>query len=322
MFDEGIYAAYIDYYNRHNTIDYGVGMRTEYSISQGDNMTIDSGFTRYIFQVFPSGYIRKMFGAHHSLMLTYNKRIDRPDYNSLNPFVFYIDNFSFWRGNTTLRPQLVHNLDLAYSFQQRYFLNFYYNYTRDAFLQLPIQEDAERTVFNTVQNVGFGHNTGATLSCYISPLSWWYSATSFNLNYNVVLDRRSIVAPGSEVGGFQGNFYTYHAFSLPKSLRVDATFSYNLPSRSFWNIAGYAALHLGMSKTFKKSTVTISLNDIFNRIRYNATIDYQNLDIRSLYKPETRMVRLTYSYQFGSNLIKQQRERQTAAEEEAKRVKN
>ncbi|MCC6460671.1 MAG: TonB-dependent receptor [Saprospiraceae bacterium] len=320
LFDEDIAAAYIDFYDYSDAgWDYGIGLRTEYSISKGNNLTIDSAFTRTIFQLFPSGYVRKFFGKN-SLMLSYNKRIDRPDYNSLNPFVFYIDNYSFWQGNTALKPQLSHTADLSYSFNQQLFVNLFHTHTRDVFMQFPIQNDTEKTVFNTVQNIGSSDYTGLSVSLYKSLKPWWYFAGTLTGSYTNVKDTRENGSPG--VDGFQGYFNAYNGFSLPAQWRMDLSLTVNLPNRSFWYTKGYSAVSIGVSKSFKQSTLSLYLNDIFNQSRYRSSIDYQNLNIKSYYKPETRTIRLSFSYPFGNNKIKQQRDRQTGMEEELKRVKN
>lgn len=322
IFDEDISAAYVDYYNRFGkSWDYGVGIRTEYSVSKGNNVTIDSLFTRKIFQWFPSGYIRKTF-AKQAFTLSYIKRIDRPDYNSLNPFVFYIDNYSFWRGNTQLKPQLVHTIDLAHMYNQRWFSSMYYTYTDNVFMQLPVQDDETKAVYNTVQNIGTSNYWGASISYYASLKPWWYLAATVSGSYTKVSDKRAQALANQGVEGGQGYFYTYNGFTLPKQFRCEVTLVANTPNRSFWYVKGYAVLGLGLSKAISNSTITLNINDVFNQTRYRSSIDYQNLNISSYYKPETRYLRLTYSWRFGNNQLQQQRERPTGVEDELKRVKN
>ena len=60
--------------------------------------------------------------------MNYGKRIRRPDYQNLNPFINFIDRYTYSKGNPNLKPQFSHNIELSHSFQS--FLTTTLNYTR------------------------------------------------------------------------------------------------------------------------------------------------------------------------------------------------
>jgi hypothetical protein len=53
--------------------------------------------------------------SKNSLALTYSKRIERPNYQSLNPFEYQLDELSFFKGNPFLKPQYTDNIKLSHT---------------------------------------------------------------------------------------------------------------------------------------------------------------------------------------------------------------
>ncbi|PKP14745.1 MAG: hypothetical protein CVU07_13295, partial [Bacteroidetes bacterium HGW-Bacteroidetes-23] len=51
---------------------------------------------------------------YKSLSFNYNKRINRPSYNNLNPFRFYSTPFNFAEGNPFLQPSFSDNFEISF----------------------------------------------------------------------------------------------------------------------------------------------------------------------------------------------------------------
>lgn len=319
IFDETIHAAYIGYTTYYKGIEIYGGIRAESSISKGNSVTIDSVFTRKIFKLFPSMSISKNY-TNSSISFSYSKRIDRPVYNQLNPFVYFIDRFSFWQGNVNLRPMITNSFDLSYVFNNWFTASLNYNRSTDVFNQLPIQNDADGTIFNTLQNIGVSNYLGVSVTSNNTITNYWSSYNSFGYYYNEIKDNRNSSVTGI-VKGTQFYLNSFNTFTLPKDFNIEVAGQYYSPVVSFWEIQEYFNVNFSISKKISsKSKLTISIRDIFNSTVYNSKIDYQNLDIQSYYKPETRFIGVYYSLSFGKPKAKVTKERKTGIDDEKRRI--
>lgn len=319
IFDETIHAGYAGYTTYYKDVEIYGGIRTESSISKGNSVTIDSVFTRKIFKLFPSMSISKNY-TNSSISFSYSKRIDRPAYNQLNPFIYFIDRFSFWQGNVNLRPMITNSFDLSYVLNNWFTTSLNYNRSSDVFNQLPIQNDADGTIFNTLQNIGVSNYLGVSMTSKNKITNFWSSYISFGYYYNEIKDNRNSSMTGI-VKGTQFYLNSFNTFTLPKSFNIEIAGQYYSPVVSFWEIQEYFNVNFSVSKKISaKSKLTISIRDIFNSTVYNSKIDYQNLDIQSYYKPETRFIGVYYSLTFGKPKAKVTKERKTGIDEEKRRI--
>jgi len=175
-YDEHVAAAYISVgkqFGEHWSVK--LGLRGEYTYSRGDWLSADSVTTKSYFNPFPTayvGYTTSPLGKLQqpiSVSASYTRRIKRPSYYMLNPFVAYVDAYSYTTGNTELTPEFNNDVELHFSWTQYLNVTFIFAHTQDMF--------SEKTTIlpngmGAIKWVNFGTCTthGGTLSLTELPI--------------------------------------------------------------------------------------------------------------------------------------------------------
>lgn len=119
IYREAIQAAYVNYSGQLSPKwSMQVGLRLERTDAKGDQLgnaqRPASGFDTSYAQLFPTAYLSYKISDKQSLVLNYGRRLKRPDYQDLNPFVYFLDRYTYQQGNPGLRPQFSHNVELSH----------------------------------------------------------------------------------------------------------------------------------------------------------------------------------------------------------------
>ena len=316
QYDEHINAAYANINKKWGERwQAQVGLRGEQTYSKGHSITLDSTVQRTYFDLFPSASFSYTVKDQHSLSLSYSRRIDRPNYGNLNPFEYFLDRFTFSRGNPFLNPQYTHNYGLTYGYKNSFYLTLSYSRTNDAITEVLEQEAANQLTYQTTANLDQTRNYSANISAPLTVAQWWMLNLNISGFYN---DVRSKFSEGGEIN--KSNFsYTARAqntFSLPKDIKFELTGFYRAPMLwGMFEIGEQYQIDMGLSKALGKFRLEASLDDIFN-IRKNEVIIRQGeIDAMVRNKWESRVFRLNLSYRFGNEKIQQARHRGTASDE-------
>src|ERR1700722_14653747 len=125
IYRENINAAYVTM-----TRQYGkkwnvqAGLRAEntnyYGHQLGNGLTVinnDSSFSRSYINLFPTLYLTYDANEKNTFTLNYGRRIDRPAYQDLNPFLFFLDQYTYQAGNPYLQPQYTNNVELSHTYK-------------------------------------------------------------------------------------------------------------------------------------------------------------------------------------------------------------
>lgn len=121
IYIEQIHAAYLNTERAIGKFSYQIGLRGEWTLADGLSQAYtanskDSTFRRDYAQLFPSAFFQYDVSKNHSLSLNFSRRIDRPSYGDLNPFVFFLDNYTFKVGNPMLTPQLTNSIEFSHTY--------------------------------------------------------------------------------------------------------------------------------------------------------------------------------------------------------------
>ena len=155
-YQENINAAYINFNRKLGKWNLQFGLRVENTDSDGiltsqqenDDDRVQRNYTDY----FPSGGLTYQMNRKNQFALTYSRRIQRPNYQSLNPFEYQLDELSFSKGNPFLQPQYTNNIKLSHTYNYRLTTSISYSYISDFFARVTIA-DTETTNFLTTLNV-------------------------------------------------------------------------------------------------------------------------------------------------------------------------
>ena len=284
------------------------------------NANVDSSY----FNLFPSAGLTFQPNRSNTLRLNYSRRINRPNYQDLNPFEFQTDELSFSRGNPFLRPEFAHNLELSYTFKYRYTASLSYSLTNDLITRIT-DIGGEKSTFITWLNLAQQRNYSISLSAPVSFTDWWSSyssVTGFRVENQADYGEGRIV----DVARNTLNIYSQQTFTLGKDFKAEMSGWYQSPSvwgGTFETDAMYS-INVGLQKELLDGQVNIrlSVNDIFFSSGWTA-----NSVLGQLYQEgggnwDSRRVQLNLRYRFGNQNVKKARDRSTGLQEQAKRVKS
>jgi len=322
-YTENINAGYVNFSKSWKKTSVQAGLRAEQTNSKGDSRDINGKATvneRHYLSWFPSVFVNHELSDNHSVGLNYSRRIDRPSYDDLNSFVQILNAYTYQQGNPNLRPQFTNSFELSYTFKKTYNLTLGYSKTTDVMVELPKQIDAQKVTFITRENLAEQNSYNANLSLPFKIIKWW----SMNNNITGFYMGFKSPATGIDNGQFalQGN--SINTFTVSKTVKFESTFNYQSPlTYGLFKIGNQYALDMGVSKSFaqKKATLKFSVSDVFNTREQNLNVRQGNLNFNVYQKNETRVARLTFSYNFGNTKI-QARRHQSGADSEKSRVKS
>jgi Outer membrane protein beta-barrel family/CarboxypepD_reg-like domain/TonB-dependent Receptor Plug Domain len=326
IYTEQIHAAYLNSERKIGKLSYQIGLRSELTLADGTSKSFigapDSTFYRNYLQVFPSTFLQYDVGKNHTVGLTYSRRIDRPAYTDLNPFVFYIDNYTYNVGNPMLMPQLTNSLELSHTYQGGISTTLGYSLTDQVITQLLKQDSETRRTYQTTANLAQRATYSLGFSLPIPIKNWWTSNTDIYIN-RAELKGKIETNP---INTSKNMFYvsSNHTFTLPKDYKFEIGgnfFSGGLESAFLFGAGG--SLNLGIQKTILNTRGTIRLNaqDILYTSNPEVTINYADLDVIVRPRNDTRIFRINFAYRFGNSLIKGARQRSTGLDAEKSRVK-
>lgn len=322
-FQENINAAYVNYSQSFDKMTLQIGVRAENTNNQGYSATLDSTLSRQYVSLFPNISLSHNIGENHSLSYSYSRRIDRPSYEDLNPFAFFLDQYTFEKGNPFLNPQFTHSFNTSYGYKQTAFLTASYGRTTGAMTDVIEQIDSLNLTFQTKVNLATLDNVSINLSTPIPIQKWWTARLNLSANYNSFKSEYV----GGTIDNQQWSFNAYMAnyFTIRKGTTVELSGWYQ--SRSLFGIIEILpmyAVNFGFSQTVLdgKGTIKVSGNDIFNRQQFRGVIQQDNLNLKISNKWQSQQFSLSFTYRFGNDQVKPSRRRETATDEERKRASN
>ncbi|KQM79086.1 hypothetical protein ASE74_00455 [Pedobacter sp. Leaf216] len=122
IYDENVNAAYTNLNKQFKNTSIQIGLRVEQTNSKGNLITNNTVVERNYWDFFPTLFVQQTLSKNNQLGFSYSRRIDRPSYDALNPFIYYLDEFTYSKGNPFLNPQYTHNFELSYTLMQKYML--------------------------------------------------------------------------------------------------------------------------------------------------------------------------------------------------------
>ncbi|WP_317235234.1 outer membrane beta-barrel family protein [Niabella ginsengisoli] len=271
---------------------------------------------------FPSAAITFNKNPMSVFNITYSRRIDRPDYQNMNPFEFKLNDYTYSKGNTNLRPQYTNSFGVTHTYKYKLNTSLTYSHVSDMFAR--ILEPEGSVQYQTPRNLA----TQDVVSMNVTyPFSYkWYSFfTSLTGNYTYYK---------ADFGGnrkinqdvVNGQIYIQNTFKLHKDLTAELTGLYITPfiwEGTFRGKAmGFVSAGLQKNVLKGKGTIKASVDDIFKTMRFRGINDYAGAYSRIDAAWESRMFKINFNYRFGSNQVKAARQRKTGLESEGKRAQN
>jgi Outer membrane protein beta-barrel family/CarboxypepD_reg-like domain len=322
-YDEQINAIYTNYSGKLGKNDIQVGLRAEQTISKANSITTNTVINRNYTQLFPSMFISRQINDNNALSLSYSRRINRPSYESLNPFIYIWDLYTYQQGNPFLRPELTGSVQLSYTFKNAIVTNFSYGKSKDVALEVMQREDPlSRVAINRFENLKSAEYVSVDVSFPVNPTKWW----SINSNAGLYYGKYNATIQGTEITNSKPFYMAniINSFVLPAKWTAELSGNYMsaVPYGVMIQKPQYQA-DLGLQKNLwdKKGSLKISFTDIFRTARGYYVTSVKGLNVSGINRWESQLVKATLTYKFGNNKVKAARRRSTATSEEQGRVK-
>lgn len=323
IYEENINAAYTNLSTTlSKKLSAQLGLRLENTVAKGNLVTTGETFRRNYTQLFPTAYFQYKANEHHNFSLNYGRRIRRPNYESLNPFIEYIDRYTYEQGNPNLRPQLSQNIEVSHNYKNRYTTTLNYTYTNDIIEMVIEQNEVRNETYVKQANIASQKQVGLAVNASNQVTKWWTSNIYANISYNhyegivnnnfVSLDATTYMINGSQQFKF-AKTWGAELSGFYRSGGVDGVIVFK----------PMGMLSAGISKQVLKNKGSVKLNvrDIFFTQRFSASSQYGNVDAAFQNQNDSRVISLSFSYRFSKGKMNGGPKRRTGgADEELNRV--
>lgn len=301
--------------------DLQLGLRMEATQTEGYSKNINQKNENNYVKLFPTVFVTYLPNDSHSFSLNYSRRIVRPSFDYLNPFIIRSNPFFYTEGNPFLQPMIQDNIEVSYLLKERLGIRVYYNVVT-GFAQRVSIGDPQTNITRSVP-LNYANSSLAGLSAYyiFNTLKWWNSFTGGNVNYQNINSKSEYI---ESIGGYNGYFYSNNEFFTGKSKKLSFSANFWVQPKGLnqiFNISTFTGLDIGAKVMLldKDFTVTAIFEDVFNSQR--PTYTYYTNGIRNTLRRynDSRGFRLSLSYRFGNKNINKV-QRNTGNEEERRRT--
>lgn len=297
-----------------------IGLRMEATQTEGFSKNLQQRHKNSYWQCFPTAYLTYIPDEKNSFSINYSRRIRRPDFDYLNPFIVRTSPYFYSEGNPLLQPSFIDNISFSYTKNQQWVNSVYYTRVSDFSQELSIIDPETNITRQTPLNYGNMHQLGLSSYYNFNKWSWWNSFTGFNVNYQQVSSLTEYIR---STAGYNAYLYTNNDFTLNKSKSVFLGVNYSVQPAGTYQIFHISTMHmLDISMKVlalkQKLSLTLTAEDLLNGQRPLITYRSNGIqnDVRSY--GDSRGFRISLSYNFGNNNIKSVQRDQGNTEERSR----
>ncbi len=316
-----INAAYVSYKRDFKKSVLELGLRAEQTFPEEDPLPGSSTKLGY-FNLFPNLQFTQNLNQNNQLLFSYSRRILRPPYEDLNPFVGYLDQYTYHYGNPLLKPSYTQNVELTHVYKEKYTTTIRASLTNDVFLNVLEQDNVTMVNKSIRRNLDKQFTYGISFNAPLTVYKNWSMDNTIEAFYQRFTNKS--IAGNLDNGSPDVTFTTLQSFTFPHVFNAELSAKYETPTS--YGISKYKSLYsmdFGISRSFwdKKANLKFKVSDIFNTDKDRFSSNYQNLDLRGVEKTESRIAQLSFTYLFGKKTVKAARKRSTGSESEQERLK-
>ncbi len=306
-YKENIFAGYISSEYKWKKWEMKAGLRSETTLikTNSDNPVVENKTTRT--GLFPTFYLMYNLKEDQQLGFSYGKRIDRPNYDFLNPSKSYYNLYSYFQGDANLKSTIIHNLSLTYTVKDWNF-EAYYSYIKDPSMEISIQNPQTfETVYNYT-NIDHGQNLGANFSKNFSIKPYWklnlFAMGEYQENYFMGTDK---ILYKNDVFFYNANISTQITLDKTKTWDLNVSYVYNSKTiQGSFDISSSQNTNVIINKKMfdKRLEAGLIFNDIFRTNKNTISTRYadQNQYFKDYRDAQYFMINLKYN--FGNQKVK------------------
>lgn len=304
IYYEKIVAAYGIFGNKSGRISYQGGVRSELT---GVNTTLqETGETnpRNYFNLFPSAHLTFDLGKENKFQLSYSRRIGRPSYNDLTPFITFTDNRNYFSGNPNLNPEYSDVYEIGYlkNFENTTFSSSVYNRrTKDKIERIRTVDETGNSVTRP-ENLNSNISYGVEVTGSFEFTKWWNLGANFNF-FHAAIDGTNLMA------NYKTTTYSWFVrqtskFDLPGNFNLQIRGNYEAPQKTVQGSRkALYYMDISLSKEILKGKGTLNLNtlDVFNTRKNRSIFEGDAFYSESSNQMRRRQVNLTFSYRINKS---------------------
>jgi iron complex outermembrane receptor protein len=319
-YSENINAAYINLNKKFGNFTLQAGLRAENTNYEGKQTSYitkqDSLFSKSYTGLFPTAFVGYQLNDNNQFSLSAGRRIDRPAYQQLNPFISYVDKYMRMAGNPYLQPQTSTNIELSHTYKNIFTTTLNYSVLHNMMNETMTQNDS--VIIRSIGNIGTRYNFGIAESATV-PFTKWYTGIFFANLYENKYD--------GEVNGYALNakqltleLNINNQFSFQKGWAAELSGTYASRNRDEGQAISLpiGQLSAGISKQLlnNKASIKFNVKDLFYTQKINEIQNFQDVQSTLHIARDTRVFNIAFVYRFGV----QSKSKTIQATDEQKRV--
>lgn len=324
IYHEDIHAAYMNGRKDWKRFGLQLGLRWEYTATKGDQLGNQqvgaSAFTRDYHSFFPSiAASYKLDSAGQQVIgLSYSRRINRPNYQQLNPFMFFVDQYSYSIGNPLLLPAFSNRYEINWRYKQLLTVRVGLDHQTDGIASATRMEN--KIQISSMENFAIRDGIMAMAMLNLKPAKWW------NLSHNIAVGR--FVTKGKfngqelDLKNYSWRTQIQNQFRISDSWSAELFGTYQAPwldYQRFVHARHWVNAALQKKVLKNKGSIKLNLEDIFRGMG-SAEESRGIMNAYSYRKsiPDTRRVAISFNYNFGKETFSRKRKYNDNAADELK----
>lgn len=321
-YDERISAGYVNFSTQVKKWGFQAGLRGEHTYSKGTQVLIKKSISRNYFQLFPTAYVSYNRNDKNQFGLNYGRRIERPNYQDMNPFQQFLDLYTFNQGNPYLTPQFTHNMELSHTWKSKLTTTLNYTRTTDIINEILKQDNTTKVTYQTKENVATLRNMGLAIS-YNAPITKWWTTSLYgnlyNNRYKGLINNKMLQ---QDVTAYSFNMNQQFRFAKTWGAELSGWYNSRNLITSMFVLDQMYMMSFGASKQILKTkgSIKLSVIDPFRWQKVRVTAEHGDIDVLVNNRWDNRRVGLTFTYRFSKGENVQQSRRNGGAQEEANRI--
>lgn len=332
IYTENINAAYLNASKSFKKWDVQTGLRMENTNTKGVQTTDNSTVKRSYISLFPSVFVNYNASAKNTFTVSASRRLQRPNYQDLNPFTFFLDSLSYRQGNPYLTPQFSYNYELKHTYNNKLSTTLNYTTTTDVISQIIKRKrgtNNELIGFLTIDNIARLTNMGIAVSTPVKIKKWWNANVFVNVYRNhytgtyISTENTQSKVVDLDLAYTSFSINISNSFTIGKGWTGELSGFYNYKNVQQLSLTfPIGQLNIGLAKNNLlkgKASIRLNARDPFGWMRFKALTQYGNVDISVLNRFDSRQYGVNFTYRFGKQQG-QSRRKSSATEEEQQRV--
>ncbi|GGZ34793.1 TonB-dependent receptor [Echinicola pacifica] len=301
IYNEDVLAAYTSLKAPINkTFNFQAGLRLEYSNITGNSVTLEQVNKQKYVNLFPSLFLQQKVSDKYSINYTLNRRITRPNYRMLNPFVFYIDPLTVEEGNPYLKPQYSTNFEMSHVINNAFQFTLAYSRNIDSFGQVMMQDDETRKTVLQVQNFEKSDDLSLRIMAPLEIAEWYSTSNMLQVYYKSY--QSQLGEDFLDISQVSYMARTQHNITLPKGFKIEVAALYLSPFlEGQLELDGFGWVDAGITKSFKDDKFSLTLNgdDIFRTREVTGQVEFGDINTQIRQYNNQQAVRLTFNWKFS-----------------------